>query len=851
MSKQINFKGNGNKEEEEDPAKEILESLNNDDSYDSFVTPPPSQLTYSRNDGQLILDEQDQDLSASHHRRASNENMLSAQLSQWTYNNNRATLQKAILHVSDLLDKIDQENEERPMFLIQEDDVNKLNVLQPHLKLEGTYTVKHDKSFNLDKAALAKLFHSQVQVAKKHLSSLKIRLDDMSSKVFITGDVNTGKSAFCNSLLRRRLLPEDQLPCTNVFCEILESRDNNNLEEVHAIPLRLATTVKDVPAIYDIHNRTTYDIFPLSSLPELVQRNDKYVLLKIYIKDDKVSPEKSLLRNGIVDISLMDSPGLNIDSLQTAEVMAKQEEIDLVIFVVNAENQLTLSAKEFISLASTEKKFMFFVVKKFDKIRDKQRCKDLILKQIKDLSPESHKRANEFVHFISSPESDINSPRAGNGPDGDPDPGDDGGEYNSADPDFDHLQSSIRNFVLKKRSLSKLLPVKTYIAKLLTDAEIISKANLKLFEEEDKQLDKELQELEPVLNEAQNKTGYLTMKIEHIAENAIYSCYEFTKSQINSSLELTYDELPSYQGVSRIHDFVFSTEQCIRDKIKSNVISSEQFARMQTEKTVNELESLGKQELGDEFMKERSFQSDLMFTKRIHTVSKKINVRMSIMDFFAPSWSSFVSYIGWSLSVPLLTSGESQSSADKTGAVVKKTVPGILGLKEYPLVQYFSRPSLLFTSRLPTMAIYSVGGSKLMSNIAYNGLRLTSVNSLKKIASPLLILASLLGVAYLIHDLPRALPLNLLRKYKRKLKELDFVHQNAERISREVRVVLKVPIREIYTSCEAVVEKKRAIKREIEDKRASNALSMTFFNRLLAKSQTQLTIVQNINLDID
>ena len=138
-----------------------------------------------------------------------------------------------------------------------------------------------------------------------------------------------------------------------------------------------------------------------------------------------------------------------------------------------------------------------------------------------------------------------------------------------------------------------------------------------------------------------------------------------------------------------------------------------------------------------------------------------------------------------------------------------------------------------------------------MSNIAYNGLRLTSVNSLKKIASPLLILASLLGVAYLIHDLPRALPLNLLRKYKRKLKELDFVHQNAERISREVRVVLKVPIREIYTSCEAVVEKKRAIKREIEDKRANNALSMTFFNRLLAKSQTQLTIVQNINLDID
>ena len=164
--------------------------------------------------------------------------------------------------------------------------------------------------------------------------------------------------------------------------------------------------MKECADKYNIRDKSTYEISPLGALDELVQQNNKYALLKIYIRDDKQNPEKSLLRNGTVDISLIDSPGLNIDSIQTTEVMARQEEIDLVIFVVNAENQLTLSAKEFIGLASHEKKLMFFVVNKFNRIRDKERCKKLILEQIKDLSPETYKRASEFVHFISEDDRD-------------------------------------------------------------------------------------------------------------------------------------------------------------------------------------------------------------------------------------------------------------------------------------------------------------------------------------------------------------------------------------------------------------------------------------------------------------
>ena len=70
----------------------------------------------------------------------------------------------------------------------------------------------------------------------KYLLNLKDRIDDTTSKVFVTGDLNAGKSTFCNALLRRKILPEDQQPCTAVFCEVIDaSKENNSIEEVHAV----------------------------------------------------------------------------------------------------------------------------------------------------------------------------------------------------------------------------------------------------------------------------------------------------------------------------------------------------------------------------------------------------------------------------------------------------------------------------------------------------------------------------------------------------------------------------------------------------------------------------------------
>jgi mitofusin len=60
-------------------------------------------------------------------------------------------------------------------------------------------------------------------------------------------------------------------------------------------------------------------------------------MIKLYLADTR-APSESLLNNGGVDIALFDAPGLNRGSLKTTAVFARQEEIDVVVFVVSSEN---------------------------------------------------------------------------------------------------------------------------------------------------------------------------------------------------------------------------------------------------------------------------------------------------------------------------------------------------------------------------------------------------------------------------------------------------------------------------------------------------------------------------------
>jgi len=340
---------------------------------------------------------------------------------------------------------------------------------------------------SLEKKSIASLLDGKISASVRHLLSLRDRIEDTSSKVLVTGDLNAGKSTFCNALLRRKILPEDQQPCTAIFCEVLDAKDNGGVEEVHAVH-------KD--SIYARNDESTYDIYSLTELEKIVIDNDKYMQCKVYVKDVR-SIDESLLNNGVVDIALIDAPGLNADSVKTTAVFARQEEIDVVVFVVSAANHFTLSAKEFIWQAAHEKAYIFMVVNGFDNIRDKERCQKMILQQLANLSPQTFKEASELVHFVSSnaipTRPTLLGPDGGggSGPGGDGDDDNDdslpsgkhegsgsSGKGKDKDKekihDFEDLESALRRFVLEKRARSKLAPAKTYLMNCLGDMNVLT-----------------------------------------------------------------------------------------------------------------------------------------------------------------------------------------------------------------------------------------------------------------------------------------------------------------------------------------------------------------------------------------
>ncbi|RKP36948.1 P-loop containing nucleoside triphosphate hydrolase protein, partial [Dimargaris cristalligena] len=314
--------------------------------------------------------------------------------------------------------------------------------------------------FSLEQGSISNLLDEQLAQSLAHLARLHARVADRSSKVLVTGDLNAGKSTLVNSLLRREVLPWDQQPCTMLFCEVLDAQQNGGREAIHAIWNHQA---------YDPKDPSSYTLIDPDDLDDVVMDNpDNYQLLKIYTVDGRDS-HNSLLHNGVADIALIDSPGLNRDSLKTTQLFTRQEEIDVIVFVVNSENHFTLSGQEFLTTAGKEKAYIFIVVNKFDSIRNKDRCRRLVLEQIRELSPHTYNNAQDLVHFVSA--THMYAPTAPTGEHAT------GSIPRSLTTEFAHLEQSLRSFTLEKRFISKLAPAQRYLLSVLDDITVLSRVN--------------------------------------------------------------------------------------------------------------------------------------------------------------------------------------------------------------------------------------------------------------------------------------------------------------------------------------------------------------------------------------
>ncbi|KAJ3256592.1 mitofusin [Boothiomyces macroporosus] len=360
--------------------------------------------------------------------------------------------------------------------ILQNSSYQKIRNSLLYLMKQTTTILENMPAAQFPQTDLVLLTADRVNEVINHFDRLQVRISDTHSKVLVTGDLNAGKSTFVNTLLRRQVVPDDQEPCTALFVEVVDKSDNNGIEEVHAIP---------DPAVYSKDNAETFVKIPVEDLREHVENDESsHPLMKVYVKDNR--NKSSLLHNGIVDISLIDSPGLNIDSMKTTSLFSKQEEIDVIVFVVNAENHFTLSGKEFLETATKEKAYVFIVVNRFDSIKRKDRNKRDILEQIRSISQTTFDEADNLVHFVSCRQV-FQYYTAGVQP--------------SADnwiPDFERLESCLRSFILEKRTKSKLAPAKVYLGNVLSDLETISNYNIQYHDAESFNLANELGTIGPI-----------------------------------------------------------------------------------------------------------------------------------------------------------------------------------------------------------------------------------------------------------------------------------------------------------------------------------------------------------------
>ena len=535
-----------------------------------------------------------------------------------------------------------------PEGLITSKASQEFSILKLDLKLQGL--TQSEIAHSMDRKAIASLLDGRINQSVRHLLLLRDRIEDTSSKVLVTGDLNAGKSTFCNALLRRKVLPEDQQPCTSIFCEVLDARENGGIEEVHAVH-------KDV--IYNRHDESSYDVYTLQELEKIVTDNDKYNQCKVYIKDAR-SIDQSLLNNGVVDISLIDAPGLNSDSLQTTAVFARQEEIDVVVFVVSAANHFTLSAKEFIWNAAHEKAYIFIVVNGYDNIRDKDRCQRMVLEQVANLSPRTFKESSELVHFVSSnaiptPGLPSGGPSGPGGPDGSG-----GGAYSSSNvppgheddenkgkndkgkgkdkekiQDFEHLETSLRRFVLEKRARSKLAPAKTYLMNVLSDLHYLASVNRDVAQAELDRANEELDQIEPAYEQSKKASSETTDAVDKMIESTSADIYKHTREKLTTTIDQVAEQDLGIEYVGLLNAFQYAEDikLALLNKISDALVSCEEDARQRTVQNVQKINTISKNHLGDEF-EELSFKSDAMFSQRKDQLARQVDIPVEVWDFF-------------------------------------------------------------------------------------------------------------------------------------------------------------------------------------------------------------------------
>ncbi|ODN74685.1 hypothetical protein L202_07016 [Cryptococcus amylolentus CBS 6039] len=694
-----------------------------------------------------------------------------------------------------------------------EDNEDDFSILRLDLNMGATRHAKRLIS-SLEKSSISALLDNRISASLNHLTSLQKRIYDAHSRVLVTGDLNAGKSTLINTLLRRaEIMPTDEQPLTTRFVEVVSAKENEDKEEIHIMD----------QGEYDPSDKSTYSVMDISKLEELVTDLDSDASsppVRVFLREAEDVNNPSILHNGVVDISLIDAPGLNRDSIKTTANFARQEEIDVVVFVVSAANHFTLSAKEFIWQAGHEKAHLFIVVNRYDQLKDKARCRRLVMEQIKQLSPKTYEDADSLVHFVNSAKAAM-----GVAP----------GEGDELDDAFSHLEHSLRSFVLVNRSKSKLGPAQNYVTHLLADVELLASANSVVATKERDIARNELDRIKPVLEKMKKGREGLEEGLVQEEESVTEASSSRTKKAMTTALERVSKgelaapgpglELPSYPGLLGVWDYAVEVKRVLLSSLDFAVSLAENDSRKLTADGVDKVIALGDAHLPEDVERSnRKFNPQAMFTARPRAARRQSGVStiglglanqthlkdVNVTDIFDLQHHIFLA--------------RSSLPSSKSGSLDLIPVSA----------EGFGAASLAFGA-FSMVSGKTVGLRTLIEGLVHFS-DFVSDPSTRRWIGPAVGMAAAGAVAYIVYDLPSSIPRNVGRHLQYTLlassgtatddDELPFTDAQSARISREVRKVMRLAAWDLRERFRAAVDARAELVKESEEqeKKANKAL---------------------------
>ncbi|KXS17577.1 P-loop containing nucleoside triphosphate hydrolase protein [Gonapodya prolifera JEL478] len=637
----------------------------------------------------------------------------------------------------------------------------------------------------------ANLLQDKIADTLVYLEKLYNRTQDTSSKVLVTGDLNAGKSTFVNAVLRREVVPTDQQPCTAAFCEVVDAAQNDDIEEVHAI---------EDPTFYDRSDSHTFTRYDLRNLKDVVAENDDGVpqndfeLFRVYCHDKRDAKE-SLLKNGLVDISLIDSPGLNIDSMKTMSLFAQQEEIDVIIFMVHAENQFTLSGKEFLQTAGNEKGYIFVVVNRFDMIEKKERCRRDILEQIRRLSPRTYADASNLVHFVSAKNCLKESRETGRTPD-----------------DFANLERCLRGFILEKRLTSKLAPAKVYLRNLLNDLNEVAIYNHSLIESKYQDIASKIAAEAPTYKHLIDVKETVFDDIDKIID----STSTLVKSHTRDTLLRFLDDIeyhaqePAWRGFLSALYYAKDVRNHLYRLAMERVRSSERFGRFKTDECLNHV---------------RERTKDCLAPPNGATNAVNVSqVWMEGMDIVAPGNDTTAPGPKKEHKEVSLEFGDFLDFQDRW-EVAMGYLPG-LGMVATGLVGYrsFAEGMFRMTGQI---------GVRNLSRLAFFGVALAGVGFF----------------AFAVSDMRHVLSRKIARKVRKHLEDTEWAQFQVERLGRNVHRTLRLSIWDIQNRFFRRLEDAKNTRKTLEDERLEVDSAKSFWDDLGRRVSSSVEAVEEVDIE--